>query len=142
MAEISEVILKKPETESQIWGTGRRKSAAARVNIKPGTGKIEVNGKAPRDYFSRQAQIAKMLMPLKVTDRETRYDVLANVVGGGIGGQADAIRLGLARALEKAEPNLRGQLKRAGMLTRDARVKESKKYGQKRARKKFQFSKR
>ena len=142
MAEISEVIAKKPKAEPDIWGTGRRKCSTARVKIARGTGKIEVNGKAPKDYFIRQAQIARMGLPLKVTDRENRYDVIATVIGGGISGQSDAVRLGLARALEKAEPNLRGVLKRAGMLTRDARVKESKKYGQKRARKKFQFSKR
>jgi len=132
---------KKAPTEI-TWGIGKRKCAIARVRIKPGEGKITVNGKDTAVYFTRHAQVLRAALPLRVTDRETRYDVIANVHGGGIAGQSDAVRLGIARALEKREPGLRGVLKKAACLTRDARIKESKKYGQKGARKKFQFSKR
>ena len=143
MPDKEDVLLPVQEKPAKFnWGTGRRKCAIARVRISPGTGKIEVNGKAPDVFFYRQAQISGALLPLTVTDREKSYDFFIRVHGGGIAGQADAVKLGIARALEKAEPGLRPALKDAGCLTRDARIKESKKYGQKRARKKFQFSKR
>lgn len=132
----------KKEPPEITWATGKRKCAIARVRIKPGEGKITVNGKDAPDYFTRYAQVLRAALPLRAADRETSYDVIANVYGGGIAGQADAVRLGIARALEKREPDLRAVLKKAGCLTRDSRIKESKKYGQKGARKKFQFSKR
>jgi small subunit ribosomal protein S9 len=125
-----------------VLATGKRKCSIARVRIIPGDGKFLVNEKPARDHFLREAQVKKAISPLKVISREGRYDVFARVSGGGIAGQADAVRLGLARALEKADPTFRPMLKSAGFLSRDARVKESKKYGRKRARKKFQFSKR
>jgi small subunit ribosomal protein S9 len=142
MAEIETDLKPKDKTAGYTWGTGKRKCAIARVRIKQGSGKREVNGNPPDKYFTSQAQISDAFSPLTVADRENRYDVFASVHGGGISGQADAVKLGIARALEKAEPDLRGVLKNAGCLTRDSRIKESKKYGQKRARKKFQFSKR
>jgi small subunit ribosomal protein S9 len=142
MPDKENIIPVKDKPAKVIWGTGRRKCAIARVRIKPGTGLIQVNGALPENFFYRQAQISGALLPLVVTEREKHYDIIINVHGGGIAGQADAVKLGIARALEKVEPNLRPALKDAGCLTRDARVKESKKYGQKRARKKFQFSKR
>ena len=125
-----------------IWGTGKRKCAIARVWLKPGDGKVTVNGVEPAKYFTRHAQIERALLPLRVADRENRYNIIVRVHGGGIAGQSDAVRLGIARSLEKKEPTLRAVLKKAGCLTRDARIKERKKYGQKGARKKFQFSKR
>ena len=130
------------DTPNVIWGTGKRKCAIARVRIIEGKGKVLVNGKEPSAYFTRAKQIASVVSPFKVTQREGRYDVIATLKGGGIAGQADALRLGIARALEKAEPSLRPVLKEAGFLSRDSRIKESKKYGQKGARGKFQFSKR
>jgi len=136
------IIPAKDKPSKYIWGTGRRKCAIARVRLMPGSGKVEVNGAPPENFFYRKAQVSAVLLPLVVTDREKRYDIFIKVHGGGIAGQADAVKLGIARALEKAEPNLRPVLKDAKCLTRDARIKESKKYGQKRARKKFQFSKR
>jgi small subunit ribosomal protein S9 len=144
MAEsiITDTDSEKAATGQYVWGTGKRKCSIARVRIKPGKGAIEVNGKTPSDYFTRQGQIAVALSPLKITEREGKYDVFARTHGGGIAGQADAVMLGIARALEKAEPDLRSALRDAGCLTRDSRIKERKKYGQKRARKKFQFSKR
>jgi small subunit ribosomal protein S9 len=142
MAETIMEDTAKPAAAQGSWGTGKRKCAIARVRIKPGTGKVEVNGLTPSDYFNREWQIESALLALKVAGRESKYDVIARVHGGGIAGQASAVKLGIARALEKAEPDLRGALKDAGCLTRDSRIKERKKYGQKRARKKFQFSKR
>ncbi len=132
----------KDDQPVSVLATGKRKCSIARVKIVPGDGKFLVNEKPARDYFHREAQTVKAISPLKVISREGRYDVFARVRGGGIAGQADAVRLGLARALEKADPTFRPMLKSAGFLSRDARVKESKKYGRKRARKKFQFSKR
>ena len=142
MPETETAIPVKSVTGLYIWGTGKRKCAIARVRIKQGSGKLLINDKPLDKHFTRQAQISRAIYPLKVADRTNRYDILIKVNGGGIAGQADAVRLGIARALEKAEPNLRHVLKNAGCLTRDSRIKESKKYGQKGARKKFQFSKR
>ena len=127
---------------SYVWGTGRRKSSVARVRLAPGSGQIVVNRKEWREYFpTRSAQIS-VQMPLKVTETDSHYDIHVNVIGGGVQGQADAVRHGLARALAAANPVLEGALRDAGLLTRDARMKERKKYGQRGARARFQFSKR
>ena len=124
------------------WGTGRRKSSVARVRIRPGEGKILINKKPLADFFSRLDHQSDVTAPLKTAEREGKYDVWVNVNGGGITGQAGAIKLGVARALAVAEPDLFASLRDSGYLTRDGRMKERKKYGQKGARKRFQFSKR
>ncbi len=142
MADIETQAPVKPAGTTYKWGTGKRKCAIARVRLVKGTGKLLINDKTPEQHFHRRAQVEAALLPLKVTDRGNHYDVFIAVHGGGIAGHADAVKLGIARALEQAEPNLRHALKDAGCLTRDSRIKESKKYGQKGARKKFQFSKR
>jgi len=129
-------------SSERYYGTGRRKSAVARVWIKPGSGEISVNGRTAQDYFCRFAGSAAVARPLQLTQLEGKIDVLANVSGGGETGQAEAVRHGLSRALVEYNAELRGPLKRAGMLTRDARTKERKKYGQPGARKRYQFSKR
>ncbi|MDK2880481.1 MAG: small subunit ribosomal protein [Clostridia bacterium] len=123
-------------------GTGRRKTAVARVRVVPGEGKIVVNGRSAEEYFPRRTLQVLIRQPLELTRTEGRFDVIASVRGGGITGQAGAIRLGLARALLKADPDLRVHLKKAGFLTRDPRMKERRKYGLKKARKAPQFSKR
>ncbi len=128
-----------PET---IVATGKRKTSVARVRMKPGTGQIIVNGKPSAEYFPREALRIVIQQSFEAANQVDRYDVVAQVTGGGIAGQADALRHGIARALEKTDPSLRLPLKRKGMLTRDARKKERKKYGQKGARARFQFSKR
>jgi len=125
-----------------IWGTGRRKSAIARVRIRPGSGKILVNKREMDDYFHAAQDRRAVRSPLVAAGITSRYDVWVNVTGGGTTGQADAVKLGLARALVKAQPDVANALREAGLLTRDARMKERKKYGQKGARKRFQFSKR
>ena len=122
--------------------TGRRKNAVARVNIREGSGQVLVNGRALQDYFPRLISRYDILKPLVVCERTTKYNVKANIYGGGVSGQAGALRLGLARALVKAEEELRSKLRKAGLLTRDARVVERKKYGQPGARKRYQYSKR
>jgi small subunit ribosomal protein S9 len=121
---------------------GRRKRAIARVRLVPGTGQRTVNGRAMDVYFPRATVIRTIIEPLEVTSTADRYDLHANVTGGGITGQAGAVRLGIARALILLDENFRKPLKQAGLLTRDPRAKERKKYGQKGARKRFQFSKR
>jgi small subunit ribosomal protein S9 len=123
-------------------GTGRRKTSIARVRIVPGDGKLIVNGQPMEEYFDTRTQQIIARQPLELTKMTGRFDVIANVDGGGSSGQAGAIRLGLARALIKADPNLRPFLKKAGFLTRDPRMKERKKYGLKKARKAPQYSKR
>jgi small subunit ribosomal protein S9 len=126
-----------------IWGVGRRKAAVARVRLYPGTGKITVNGRPAPDYFGGRAVYQASLMePLVLTDTRDRFDVTVRVVGGGVSGQAGAIRHGIARALTKYNEELRPALKQARLLTRDARVKERKKVGLKRARKAPQYTKR
>jgi small subunit ribosomal protein S9 len=126
-----------------IWGVGRRKSAVARVRLYPGTGKITVNGKTAVDYFGgRPVYRATLLEPLQLTGTLERFDVTVRVAGGGVSGQAGAIRHGIARALTRSDETLRATLKRAHLLTRDARVKERKKVGLKRARKAPQYTKR
>ncbi len=121
---------------------GRRKESIARVRLVSGTGQRTVNGKAIRTYFPRETMIDNILKPFEITSTGDRYDVHASVVGGGVTGQAGAVRLGIARALVKVDESYRKPLKQAGLLTRDPRMKERKKPGQKGARKKFQFSKR
>ncbi len=123
------------------WATGRRKEAVARVRLVPGTGKVVCNGKDALAYFGRQQLVDGALAPLKLTEVADKFDVLANLDGGGITGQAGALRLGIARALLEAG-EYRAELKKAGFLTRDSRAVERKKYGLKKARKRPQFSKR
>jgi small subunit ribosomal protein S9 len=126
----------------EILATGRRKCAVARVRLQPGTGKIEVNGKALAEYFPSEALCGYICQVLKVTGAEGKVDIRANLDGGGMSGQAGALRHGVARALVKLNAQVKATLKDAGMLTRDARVKERKKPGQPGARRRFQFSKR
>ncbi len=126
----------------QYYGTGRRKKSTARVRLVPGTGNIKINGRDARDYFPYETQLLILNQPLAATETEGTYDVLVNVDGGGFTGQAGAIRHGIARALLQADPEYRLTLKREGFLTRDARMKERKKYGLKGARRAPQFSKR
>ncbi len=127
---------------SYYWGTGRRKNAVARVHIAPGEGKFLVNGRETSEYFPRHNWLSSALSPLTVTGLQGKVDVFVNAEGGGLTGQSGAICLGLARALVKMNPELHDVLKKAGMLTRDSRMVERKKFGQKGARAKFQFSKR
>jgi small subunit ribosomal protein S9 len=126
----------------QYYGTGRRKSSIARVYLRPGSGKFEVNGRPFEQYFVTQAQRVEAKQPLVTSETTANFDVLANVSGGGVNGQAGAVKLGVARALLVFNAELRKALKSQGFLSRDARKKERKKYGQKGARKRFQFSKR
>ena len=126
----------------QFYGTGRRKSSVARVRLVPGNGQIVVNGKDSKDYFCKKTLEMIIRQPLVLTETEGRYDVLVNAHGGGTTGQAGAVRLGIARALLKADIEYRPALKKAGFLTRDPRMKERKKYGLKGARRAPQFSKR
>jgi small subunit ribosomal protein S9 len=122
--------------------TGKRKTAVARVRLQPGTGVITVNGRTLEDYFRREASRMIIQQAFEAVNGAGRYDVHANLCGGGLSGQADALRHGIARALERFDPGNRPALKKKGLLTRDARKKERKKYGQKGARARFQFSKR
>jgi len=126
----------------QYLATGRRKTAVARVILRPGEGKVVVNRKAFDVYFPSDALRAEIKQPLAATELAGKFDVLVNTNGGGIHGQAGAARLGIARALVIFNPELRSRLRQGGFLTRDPRAKERKKYGQKGARKRFQFSKR
>ena len=126
----------------QYYGTGRRKSAIARVFLRPGSGKFTVNGKQFEEYFVTPAQRVAAKLPLGIADINETFDVLTTVKGGGVNGQADAVKLGIARALMVFNIELRKTLKAGGMVTREARGKERKKYGQKGARARFQFSKR
>ncbi len=123
-------------------GTGRRKSSIARVVLVPGTGKIRVNGKDPEEYFSVKSSLIEVYKPLKATNLAERFDVSINVEGGGVSGQADAVKLGIARAILKYDESLKAALKAEGLLTRDAREKERKKYGLHSARKDRQYRKR
>jgi len=126
----------------QNYGTGRRKSAVARVFMRPGQGTITVNKRALETYFPNETHRMIICQPLALTDTNGKFDILVNVHGGGVSGQAGAIRHGITRALMDFNLELRRKLKKAGFVTRDPRVKERKKYGQKGARKRFQFSKR
>ncbi len=127
---------------NEFLGTGRRKTSVARVRLAPGTGKITVNGRTLDVYFRLDNQRMLVTQPLQLTETAGKYDVRVNVTGGGPSGQAGAIRHGIARALIEADANLRPTLKSNGLLTRDPRMRERKKYGQPGARKRFQFSKR
>ena len=131
-----------PEPASIINATGKRKTAVARVRLTLGSGNVLVNGKPMAEYFPREVLLMRIQEPFEAAGSEGRYDVTAKIHGGGVSGQADALRHGIARALEKSDESLRAPLKRGGLLTRDARKKERKKYGQKGARARFQFSKR
>jgi small subunit ribosomal protein S9 len=126
----------------QYYGTGRRKRAVARVFLRPGSGDFKVNGRAFEEYFVTESQRVAAKQPLVSTESAATFNVLANVSGGGVNGQADAVKLGIARALMLFNTELRKKLKAEGMVSRDSRSKERKKYGQKGARKRFQFSKR
>lgn len=125
-----------------VWGTGRRKSAVARVRVAPGTGKIRINDREINDYLTGERDRKAIFGPLEVTNTGGKMDVFVNAQGGGHTGQSGAIIMGLARALMKYDPTLEAQLRGAGFLTRDSRMKERKKYGQRGARRRFQFSKR
>jgi small subunit ribosomal protein S9 len=127
---------------TQFYGTGRRKTSVARVYLRPGSGKIVVNKRPIDEYFYRESIKLVLRQPLRVTETGGDFDILVNVCGGGLAGQAGAIRLGISRALCEANPEYRPTLKQLGLLTRDARKVERKKYGQPGARKRFQFSKR
>jgi len=127
---------------SQYRATGRRKTAVARVILRPGEGKVVVNHQPATEYFPSEALRAEVQQPLVATETTGKFDILVNARGGGIHGQAGAARLGIARALVIFNPELRSRLRQGGFLTRDPRAKERKKYGQKGARKRFQFSKR
>jgi len=127
---------------SYVWGVGRRKTAVARVRIAPGSGKIAINGRELNDYFTAERDRKAIFGPLEVTNTGGKMDVFVNADGGGPTGQAGAIVMGLGRALAKYDPSLEGSLRQGGFLTRDSRMKERKKYGQRGARRRFQFSKR
>ena len=126
----------------EYYGTGRRKKSTARVFLRPGTGDISVNRRTLDTFFPRAAQRTQIRRPLVLTETADKFDILATVEGGGVSGQAGAVRLGIARALILYNAELRKKLKEEGLLTRDARAKERKKYGMAGARKRFQFSKR
>jgi small subunit ribosomal protein S9 len=136
------VHVQKLDKLGRAYATGKRKDAVARVWIKPGSGKIIVNGRPEEVYFARPVLRMILRQPLEVAGRATQYDVVVGVAGGGLSGQAGAVRHGLSKALTHYEPDLRPVLKREGFLTRDSRVVERKKYGKKKARRSFQFSKR
>jgi len=126
----------------QYYGTGRRKSSIARVFLRPGTGEFKVNGKPFDQYFVTEAQRITAKQPLVTSETSSSFNIVARVSGGGVNGQSGAVKLGIARALLEFNPELRAKLKAEGYMTRDSRGKERKKYGQKGARKRFQFSKR
>ncbi|MEQ1542067.1 MAG: 30S ribosomal protein S9 [Novosphingobium sp.] len=130
------------DAQGRAYATGRRKDAVARVWIKPGSGKVIVNGREQDVYFARPTLRLVIDQPFQIADRAGQYDVVATVKGGGLSGQAGAVKHGIAQALSKFEPALRSVVKAAGFLTRDSRVVERKKYGRAKARKSFQFSKR
>lgn len=136
------VYEQKLDDQGRAYATGKRKDAIARVWVKPGAGKITVNGKDHSDYFARPVLQMILKQPLDTAERKDQYDVICTVKGGGLSGQAGAVRHGIAQALTRYEPELRTVLKRAGFLTRDSRVVERKKYGRAKARRSFQFSKR
>jgi small subunit ribosomal protein S9 len=134
--------VQKLDAQGRAYATGKRKNAVARVWIKPGSGKVTVNGRAIEVYFARPVLRMILQQPLGIAKRVDQYDLTVSVAGGGLSGQAGAVRHGLAKALTHFEPDLRPILKKEGFLTRDSRVVERKKYGKKKARRSFQFSKR
>ncbi|EKE75587.1 30S ribosomal protein S9 [Oceanibaculum indicum] len=132
----------KIDAQGRAYGTGRRKNAIARVWVKPGNGRVVVNGRDQKEYFARPVLQLIVRQPFEAAGRVDQYDVICTVTGGGLSGQAGAVRHGISRALINFEPALRGALKQGGFLTRDSRVVERKKYGRAKARRSFQFSKR
>ena len=142
-SQIAAVVREKViDAQGRAYATGRRKNAVARVWVKPGTGKITINGRDQTIYFARPTQRMMIQQPFDVSERGGQFDVVATVSGGGLSGQAGAVRHGISQALSKFEPGLRGAMKTNGFLTRDSRVVERKKYGRAGARRRFQFSKR
>ena len=141
-AEIKAPRLPQRDKLGRAYATGKRKNAVARVWIKPGSGKVVVNGKTMAEYFARPVLQMILRQPFTVAGVEGQFDVMATVAGGGLSGQAGAVKHGVSKALQLYTPELRGALKAAGFLTRDSRVVERKKYGKAKARKSFQFSKR
>ncbi|MGB0748998.1 MAG: 30S ribosomal protein S9 [Magnetospiraceae bacterium] len=141
-AEESTPVEPKIDPQGRAYATGKRKNAVARVWIKPGSGRVTVNGRDQDTYFARPVLRMILNQPFEAANREKQYDVVCTVTGGGLSGQAGAVRHGISRALTFYEPALRPVLKRGGFLTRDSRVVERKKYGKRKARRSFQFSKR
>jgi small subunit ribosomal protein S9 len=141
---LDENVLPVPQKDKlgRSYATGKRKNAIARVWIKPGKGKVTVNGRDIEIYFARPTQQMMINQPFQIVNREKQYDVMCTVLGGGLSGQAGAVRHGISKAITLQEPELRPELKKEGLLTRDSRVVERKKYGQRKARARFQFSKR
>jgi small subunit ribosomal protein S9 len=141
---LDENVLQVPQKDKlgRSYATGKRKNAIARVWIKPGKGKVTVNGRDIEIYFARPTQQMMINQPFQIVNREKQYDVMCTVLGGGLSGQAGAVRHGISKAITLQEPELRPELKKEGLLTRDSRVVERKKYGQRKARARFQFSKR
>jgi small subunit ribosomal protein S9 len=142
VAAAEELALPQRDAQGRSYATGKRKNAIARVWIKPGTGKVEVNGRDSAVYFARPVLRMIINQPFLITDRLDQFDVYCTVVGGGLSGQAGAVRHGISTALTHYEPGLRPTLKHAGLLTRDARVVERKKYGRRKARRGMQWAKR
>ncbi len=142
VAKPTEPVLPKIDAQGRSYATGKRKNAIARVWIKPGKGQIVVNGRVSAQYFARPVLQMMIAQPLEVANRAGQFDIWCTVTGGGLSGQAGAVRHGISRALTYFEPDLRPVLKHSGFLTRDSRVVERKKYGQRKARRRFQFSKR
>jgi small subunit ribosomal protein S9 len=141
-AETTPLPAKKVDAQGRAYATGKRKNAVARVWIKPGVGKITVNTKGFEEYFARPVLQMLLRQPLQAANRMDQFDIMATVTGGGLSGQAGAVRHGISKALTYFEPELRPVLKKGGFLTRDSRVVERKKYGRVKARRSFQFSKR
>jgi len=140
--EAAPVYVQKLDAQGRAYATGKRKDAVARVWIKPGTGKITIKGKDHTEYFARPVLQMVIQQPIVAAARDGQYDIVATVSGGGLSGQAGAVRHGISKALTHYEPELRGVLKKGSFLTRDSRVVERKKYGRAKARRSFQFSKR
>ena len=143
-AIVETTIVREPKRDDlgRSYATGKRKDAIARVWLKPGSGKVVINGKEMNSYFARSVVQMILRQPFQVAGVEDQFDVNATVKGGGLSGQAGAVKHGISKALQRYEPSLRGALKSAGFLTRDSRVVERKKYGKRKARRSFQFSKR
>ncbi|WP_455478334.1 30S ribosomal protein S9 [Bartonella sp. B10] len=139
---VAPIHVQKLDSQGRAYATGKRKDAVARVWIKPGSGKIIVNNKEFDKYFARPVLRMILRQPIVATNRDTQFDITATVAGGGLSGQAGAVRHGISKALTYYEPSLRAILKKGGFLTRDSRVVERKKYGKAKARRSFQFSKR
>ncbi len=139
---VAKAAVATPKLNDATYATGKRKDSVARVYLMPGKGNITINGKASNEYFRRAVLQMIIAQPFEITKRESAYDIVAMVEGGGLSGQAGAVKHGISKALEKAEPELRAALKSAGFLTRDSRVVERKHYGYRKARRSTQFSKR